>query len=82
MKGGKVYDHAGNRIQKFGFHACRHALATWLMQQGSNPMLVKDLLRWSSVKMLDRYAHVVSDEKIAAQHALLQQVLPAPVLVQ
>ncbi len=76
VKDGKTYDNAGNLIKRFGFHCFRHTLASFLLAQGNNPVLIKNLLRWSKISMLDTYGHVMTDEKIAAQGSMLERIMP------
>jgi integrase len=76
------YDTAGNLIKRFGFHCFRHTLASFLLAEGNNPVLIKNLLRWSKISMLDVYGHVMTDEKIAAQGSMLERIMPKTVAVQ
>jgi len=73
---GITYDMAGNVLKRFGFHCFRHTLASFLLAQGNNPVLIKNLLRWSKISMLDTYGHVMTDEKIAAQGSMLERIIP------
>jgi hypothetical protein len=57
-------------------------LASFLLAEGNNPVLIKNLLRWSKVPMLDVYGHVMTDEKIAAQGSMLERIMPKTVAVQ
>jgi integrase len=82
VKDGSTYDGAGNQIKRFGFHCFRHTLASFLLSQGNNPVLIKNLLRWSKISMLDTYGHVMTDEKIAAQGSMLERIMPKTVVVQ
>jgi len=79
---GKTYDRAGNLITRFGFHCFRHTLASFLLAEGNNPVLIKNLLRWSKISMLDVYGHVMTDEKIAAQGSMLERIMPKTHAVQ
>ena len=70
-------DTAGNRIQSikrsfgtacrragiedFHIHDLRHTCAAWLVQAGVPLLQVRDLLRHSTVKMTERYAHLSPD---------------------
>jgi integrase len=76
VRDGSTYDAAGNQIKRFGFHCFRHTLASFLLAQGNNPVLIKNLLRWSKISMLDTYGHVMTDEKIAAQGSMLERIMP------
>ena len=44
--------------------------------------VIKNLLRWSKISMLDVYGHVMTDEKIAAQGSMLERIMPKVVVVQ
>jgi integrase len=79
---GQTYDTAGNLIKRFGFHCFRHTLASFLLAEGNNPVLIKNLLRWSKISMLDTYGHVMTDEKIAAQGSMLERIMPKTVAAQ
>jgi integrase len=76
VREGGTYDNAGNLIKRFGFHCFRHTLASFLLAQGNSPVLIKNLLRWSKISMLDVYGHVMTDEKIAAQGSMLERIMP------
>jgi integrase len=76
VKDGSTYDPAGNLTTRFGFHCFRHTLASFLLAEGNNPVLIKNLLRWSKISMLDVYGHVMTDEKIAAQGSMLERIMP------
>ncbi len=38
-------------------HTCRHTGVTLMLEHGINPMVIKTLAGWSSLKMLERYGH-------------------------
>ena len=82
VRDGITYDTDGNLIKRFGFHCFRHTLASFLLAQGNNPALIKNLLRWSKISMLDTYGHVMTDEKIAAQGSMLERIMPKTNAVQ
>jgi integrase len=77
---GTTYDMAGNVLKRFGFHSFRHTLASFLLAQGNSPVLIKSLLRWSKISMLDTYGHVMTDEKIAAQGTMLERIMKTTVV--
>ena len=79
---GRTYDMAGNVLSRFGFHCFRQTLASFLLAQGNNPVLIKNLPRWSKISMLETYGHVMTDEKIAAQGSMLERIMPNPNAVQ
>ena len=52
-------------------YSCRHTTATALaITQGIAPQTVKKVMRWSTAKMLDRYAHPDQADALAAVNAL------------
>ena len=53
-------------IPRGGFHAFRHGLGTALMQGGANPRVVQAQLGHADLRMLQRYAHVVSADQRSA----------------
>src|ERR1700704_1336521 len=53
-------------IPRGGFHAFRHGLGTALMQAGANARVVQQQLGHADLRMLARYAHVVSQDQRAA----------------
>jgi integrase len=50
---------------RFGLHNCRHGLATFLTERGTDVQIIKRMLRWSDAKMLQRYAHPAQKAKKA-----------------
>lgn len=53
-------------IPRGGFHAFRHGLGTALMRDGANARVVQQQLGHSDLRMLSRYAHVVSQDQRTA----------------
>jgi hypothetical protein len=45
-------------------------------------VLIKNLLRWLKISMLDVYGQVMTDEKIAAQGSMLERIMPKTTAVQ
>jgi integrase len=62
-------------IVRGGFHAFRHGLGTELMREGTNPRVVQEQLGHSDLRMLQRYAHVVSEDQRAAVERTTQTFL-------
>jgi integrase len=61
---------------RFGFHNFRHSLASYLVRSKTDPKTVQALLRHSDVKTtLQLYSHSVSEDRMAAQGAMLQAIL-------
>ena len=59
-----VLEEAGCR--KLPPYSCRHTTATALaVDQNVAPQTVKKIMRWSTVKMLDHYAHPQTEDAIA-----------------
>jgi integrase len=71
----------GSGLKTFSIHSLRHTFASWCLQQGTDPLAVRDLLGHSTLSTTTRYARHVNDsvaEKfrslqlpIAAQNAAL-----------
>ena len=56
-------------------YSCRHTTATALaITEGIAPQTVKKVMRWSTAKMLDRYAHPDQQDALAAVDALKKPV--------
>lgn len=62
--------------RRFGFHNLRHSLASFLVRIKTNPKTVQTLLRHSDIKMtLQCYTHSVSEDRMAAEGAMLIPIL-------
>ena len=56
----------GNGIEPFSVHAFRDTFATRCIEQGMPPIVLKEILGHSSLKMtMDVYAHVMPNTKSA-----------------
>ena len=52
-------------------YCCRHSIATRLaISEGIAPQTIKRMMRWSTTKMLDRYAHQDEADVIEAANTL------------
>jgi integrase len=60
-RGGQVY-YVGETVTRFGFHSLRHGLATWLAEQGTDPVVIQRMLRHSSKDMTMHYVHAKARE--------------------
>lgn len=60
-------------------YCCRHTTATRLaITEGIAPQTVKRMMRWSTTKMLDRYAHPDEAHVLAAANAIRRIDAPQP----
>jgi len=59
-----------SNLMKLNFHSLRHTCATNLLRAGTDPRTVQEILGWSTMKMLERYTHVVPESKRQAIGAL------------
>lgn len=65
---------------RFGFHNLRHSLASFLVDSGTDPKTVQDILRQADVQTtLKFYAHSKHETKLAAQGQMLEAILQKPV---
>ena len=70
---------SGQKV-RFGFHNLRHSLASFLVDSGTDPKTVQDLLRQADVQTtLKFYAHSKHSTKLAAQGQMLEAILQRPV---
>jgi integrase len=57
---------------RFGFHNLRHALSSFLVETGTDPKTIQDMLRWADAGMLMRtYAHSRMDKRREAQDKMV-----------
>ena len=55
-------------------YCCRHSTATRLaITEGIAPQTIKRMMRWSTTKMLDRYAHPDDSDVLAAANTIKKQ---------
>ena len=54
--------YVGETVTRFGFHSLRHGLATWLAEQGTDPVVIQRMLRHSSKDMTMHYVHAKERE--------------------
>jgi integrase len=71
LKAGVVPDDC----KRFGLHNLRHGLATFLIENGHDPVVVQRMLRHSNVAMSMHYLHL-SKRARAAQGEFLERFLP------
>jgi integrase len=56
---GRLFNQGiSDKKQWVNFHTLRHSFASWLVEEGTNIYLVKDLLGHSDLKLTERYAHI------------------------
>ena len=68
----EALEAAGTR--KLSPYSCRHTTATALaIDQNIAPQTVKKIMRWSSTKMLDRYAHPDDKAALTAVNSLVRK---------
>ena len=72
----QLLDAAG--IERWGMHAARHTVATFLMAAGEHPKVVQELLGNATIALtLDTYSHVSEGQREQAT-AKLSALLSAP----
>ena len=57
-------------VSRLGFHAFRHSYVSMLINNGVNPLVVRDLVGHTTIDMTARYTHVALDTKINAVKSL------------
>lgn len=81
---GKCY-YDGELVIRFGFHNLRHGLATWLAEQGTDPVVIQRMLRHSSKEMTMHYIHPKAreaQEQYIAELGIVQEKSGSAVRVQ
>ena len=57
---------------RFGFHNLRHALSSYLVENGTDPKTIQDMMRWSDPAMLMKvYAHSRLEKRREAQDQMV-----------
>ena len=65
----EALDAAGTR--RLTPYSCRHTTATALaITEGIAPQTIKQVMRWTTTRMLDRYAHPTDSDALAAVNAI------------
>ncbi|HEX6805851.1 MAG TPA: tyrosine-type recombinase/integrase [Terriglobales bacterium] len=58
---------------RFGFHNLRHALASFLVEIGTDSKTIQDMLRWADPSILLKvYAHSSMDKRMEAQATMIE----------
>ena len=58
---------------RFGFHNLRHALTSFLVEIGTDPKTIQDMLRWADPSILLRtYAHSRMNKRMEAQGKMIE----------
>lgn len=61
-------------VRKLSPYSCRHTTATALaITEGIAPQTIRKVMRWSTTRMLDRYAHPSDDDAKAAINTMKRQ---------
>jgi len=60
-------------IEDFHIHDLRHTFASWLVSEGVELIKVRDLLGHSTIKMTERYAHLMPERLLDAVEVLDRQ---------
>ncbi len=63
-------DDVTDRRMLVVFHTLRHTFASWLAMAGTDIYRIKTLMRHKTLKMTERYAHLIPDATKAAVHNL------------
>ena len=57
---------------RFGFHNLRHALTSFLVEIGTDPKTIQDMLLWADPSVLLKvYAHSRMDKRMEAQAKMM-----------
>ena len=80
---GITYDRDGEVVKRFGFHALgRHSIATFLMENETNPAVVQAVMRHSKMDKTLYYSHTHRAAKRAEREKVLQHLVPEEMRVQ
>jgi len=77
VENGITYDRDGEVVKRFGFHVLgRHSIATFLMENETNPAVVQAVMRHSKMDMTLYYSHTHRAAKRAEREKVLQHLIP------
>jgi integrase len=83
VENGITYDLDGEIVKRFGFHVLgRHSIATFLMENETNPAVVQAVMRHSKMDMTLYYSHTHRAAKRAEREKVLQHLVPEAKRVQ
>ena len=84
VENGITYDRDGEIVERFGFHVLgRHSIATFLMENETNPAVVQAVMRHSKMdNMTLYYSHTHRAAKRAEREKVLQHLVPEEMRVQ
>jgi integrase len=65
-----LYD--GQPVVRFGFHNLRHGIATWLAEQGTDPVVIQRMLRHADTNMTMHYVHASKQARKAQEQYITE----------
>lgn len=71
MKDGQAF-YDGQPVVRFGFHNLRHGIATWLAEQGTDPVVIQRMLRHADANMTMHYVHISKQARKAQEQYIAE----------
>lgn len=62
----------GQPVVRFGFHNLRHGIATWLAEQGTDPVVIQRMLRHADTNMTMHYVHASKQARKAQEEYMAE----------